>query len=657
MLCFSKGPIFKSDHYDMGCMELVEILIIVSAFIVLYDLYNLRSKKPTTIMDDRIPVLALGAGLTILSYLYFVYAFLTSNYQIKQVFQYSSSSLGWSEKLYASWASNGGSWLFFAFVFALGYLIIRLMWGEEKEQFGVYQFFDVILLFMIVILIIQNPVESLPYTPTEGMGLNPLLRTPWMLIHPPVVFIGYALSLYALGFTFSQSDSKPRLTRAMAALAWLFLTFGIALGGLWAYEVLGWGGYWAWDPVETSSLVPWLTLTAYFHLVSQLTNPKSTSKDFMLMITGALIIFASAVTRGGLAVSVHAFGRSPIGYVLLILMGITIVYYLANKSKKGWSYFEFEIKTDNVYNSALSMSFIAIAMIAVISLWGIIFPIINSGLTGGDVSIDATFFNKWTYPFVLLFLAGLVGCHLYEVLDMKKYSAALFGAVLLGFGGVVFGFPTRNMMANLGLPLTVIAGAATVYSFVISITKKRTTQISRSLLHMGIVIVVLGILLSSTNEANYGELVGNPGGSLDLGDMELSFGEFSVIEPTGEVVVDLDTFEMMPEYTGLKIPVTVTRGSSSTTENVEILLYSAHGIVSRPTVVKTTGYDVYLVLHQSTSVYRALSHQLQGIPFTPDEFVLSVIYFPLMNLIWLGTLIMCIGVLYPITKMRKPSTE
>jgi cytochrome c-type biogenesis protein CcmF len=636
-------------------MELLEIFIIVSAFIILYDIYIIRAKKETRFLDTRLPVIAVGAGLIIISYLYFAYAFITSNYRIKQVFQYSSSTLGWSEKLYASWASNAGSWLFFAFVFAAGYLIIRFMLGEDEKSFGMYQFFDVFLLFMVVVLIIQNPVESLSYTPSEGMGLNPLLKTPWMLIHPPVVFIGYTLAIYSLGLTFSQAESKPRLTRGMAALAWLFLTIGIALGGLWAYEVLGWGGYWAWDPVETSSLVPWLTLTAYFHLVSQLTNQKSTSKDFMLMITGALIILAAAITRGGLAISVHAFGKSPIGYLLLTLMGITIVYYLVNKSKKGWSYFEFEIKTDNVYNTALSMSFISVIMIAVISLWGIIFPIINSGLTGGDVSLDAAFFNKWTYPFVLVFLAGLIGCHLYEVLDMRKYSAALFGSVALGFICVVIGFPTSNMLANLGLPLAFIAGIAVLYNFATSVMKKRTTQISRSLMHFGIVLIVIGILLSSTNEANYGEVIASPGTSLDLGEMELEFGEFEAIEATGLIANDAMSSELIPEFAGLMMPVTVNRNGASMTKDVYIMLYAAHGIVSRPTVVRAPGYDVYLVLHQSQTVYRALSHQLQGIPFTPDEFVISVIYFPLMNLIWLGTLIMCIGVLYPITKMRKSS--
>lgn len=634
-------------------MELLEISIIASAFIILYDIYIIRSKKETTILNDRVPVIAVGAGLIIISYLYFAYAFITSNYRIREVFQYSSSALGWSERLYASWASNAGSWLFFSFVFAVGYLVIRLFFGEDDDYMGVYQFLDVTLLFMVVVLILQNPLASLSYTPLEGMGLNPLLKTPWMLIHPPIVFIGYTLAVYGLSFTFIQTDSKMRLTRGMAALAWLFLTLGIAIGGLWAYEVLGWGGYWAWDPVETSSLIPWLTITAYFHLVPQLTSQKSSSKDFMLMLTGALIIFASAVTRGGLAVSVHAFGRSPIGYVLLLLMGVIIVYFLASKSKKGWSYFEFELKTDSVYNSALSISFISIVMIAVVSLWGIVFPIINSGLTGGDVSIEAAFFNKWNYPFVLLFMAGLIGCHLYERLEIREYAATIFGALVLGFAGVVIQFPSSNTLGNLGFPLSVIAGLAILYNLVTSIMKKRTTQISRSLMHLGIIIVVLGILLSSTNEINYGELIGTTGSTMDLGDMQLEFGEFTSIEPTGVVISNALTQEMIPEFTGLSIPVTVRRDGSSLTKDVYIMLYSVHGIVSRPTVVRAPGYDVYIVLHQSQSVYRALTHQLQGIPFTPTEFVVSIIYFPLMNLIWLGTLIMCIGVLYPITKIRK----
>ena len=638
-------------------MELFEIMIISSAFTLLFDLYNVRGKKPTTFFDDRLPVVAVSTGLIIVSYLWFAYSFITGNYRVAEVFQYSSSTLGWSERLYASWASNGGSWLFFAFTFALGYIVLRMILGEDEKQSKIYQYMDIVLLFMVAVVIIQNPFETLTYTPSEGLGLNPLLKTPWMLIHPPIVFFGYVFTLFALGLTFSEADSKQRLSRGMAALAWLFLTLGIAIGGLWAYEVLGWGGYWAWDPVETSSLVPWLILTAYFHLVPQLTTKKSTSQDFMLMLSGATIIFATAVTRGGLAQSVHAFGKSSIGTVLLIMMGVIIVYYLGAKSKKNFSYFEFELKTDTVYDTAITMSFLSICMIAAVSLWGIIFPIINSGMTGGDVSIDAAFFNKWTYPFVLLFLAGLIGCNLYEVLDMKKYSATLFGAVILGVAGVITNFPTSNTLANLGLPLTALAGLASIYHLFTSIQKSRKLQISRSILHFGVAVIMLGILLSATGEVNYGELIGTPNSTMDLGDVQLEVGEFTAIKATGTVIRDPSSTELSPEFSGLSIPMTANIGGTSVTKDVKILLYSAHGIVSRPTVIRGLGWDVYIVLHQSQNVYRSMAHGLDGIEMLPSDFVVSVIYFPLMNLIWFGTLIMCIGVLYPITFMKKPSSS
>src|SRR4030042_1151158 len=305
-------------------------------------------------------------------------------------------------------------------MFASGYLVIRMALGERKEHKGTYEFLDVLLIFMLVVVLIQSPFRTLAFTPIEGRGLNPLLKTPWMLVHPPIVFLGYVLALFSLSFVFGSAESYPRISRGLAAAAWLFLTLGIAIGGLWAYEVLGWGGYWGWDPVETSSLVPWIPLTAYFHLTTQLTGKKTSSRGFMLMVTSALIIFASAITRGGLAVSVPAFGRSPVGYVLLTLMGIVAVYLVFAKRKKGHALFRFDVNTDNVYNASMSLSFLSLIMISLVCVWGIGFPIINSATTGSDVSMDPEFFNRWTYPFALLFLASMVGCHLHDRLTLRS---------------------------------------------------------------------------------------------------------------------------------------------------------------------------------------------------------------------------------------------
>ncbi|TRO49426.1 hypothetical protein E2P65_01130 [Candidatus Bathyarchaeota archaeon] len=635
-------------------MELADVLLLASAFAVILDVSKIRGKNETWIIDPRLPTAIVSCVLVSLSYVYLAWAFVSNNFAVEEVFLYSSSGLGWAERLYASWASSGGSWLFLSFLFAVGYIVIRMSQGEDQKNLKTYQFLDVVFLFIIIVVLIQSPLKTSAQAPIEGKGLNPLLKTPWMLIHPPIVFIGYVLAFFSLAFTFGSTESSPKLARMLASVSWLFLTLGIAIGGLWAYEVLGWGGFWAWDPVETSSLVPWLTLTAYFHLVPQLTGKKSMSRDTMLMVTSALIVLASAITRGGLTVSVHAFGSSPIGYVLLALMIVVVAYFVAGKRRRGYTLFEFDADMDTVYNASMSMGFISLIMISVVSLWGIIFPIINSGMTGSEVSMDAAFFNKWTYPFTLLFVSSLIGCHLHERLTLKSYTGVLGGALALGVASAFVGYPTSNMLANMGIPMTFFALVAVGYGIVKGLSRKFSALlIGRGLIHLGVVLIMAGILLGQTNVTNYGELVVAPGTSVDLGDIKLDFGQFTIIEPFGEVLVQSFPQQIGVEAAGLSIPVTIRRGSSQSTEDVYIMLYTLHGIVSRPTVIRTAGYDVYLVLHQSQTVYRALSHILSGIPFAPPEFVISVSRFPLMNLLWLGTLSMCVGILVPITMIRE----
>jgi len=635
-------------------MEILEILTFFSIFPVLVDIIQTRRGKSTRVevLGFSLPYYAITSNIVVLCYLVYLYSFVVGDFRVAEAFYYSNSHMTLSERVYASWASNAGSWIFFSAMFALGYLVIRSRLGEREEYSDAYQALNLVLLFMVFILNIKHPLSTLSYTPPEGMGLNPLLKTWWMLVHPPIVFLGYTLTLYAFSFVFIRTPAKDGWVRFMSAVSWLFLTLGIAFGGLWAYEVLGWGGYWAWDPVETSSLLPWLTLTAYFHLASSLAGEKSHSRDFMVMVSGALIILASAITRGGLTVSVHAFGRSPVGYVLLILDAVLIGFFLVSKSRKGWSYFQFEAKADTPYNAGLTLSFLSLVLITLVSTWGILFPIINSGLTGAEVSLEPEFFNKWNYPFVLLFLVGLVGCHLHEWLDERGYTGLVAAATLVGVGAVVVGVPTRNTFVNFGLPFAVLAAAATIMGLGSSLLKGRSIQASRALLHLGVAVIMVGVFLSSAWEVNYGELTGSNCCVLELGELELKFGEFEVVGPAGQVVIDANTGATAPEYVGFKVPVTVRSGGVVHQGESEIYLYTRHGIVSRPTIIRGLSYDVYVVLHQSMEVYRALAHQSQGIPLYPQSFVVSVRYIPLLNLVWMGVALMCLGIIYPASKTR-----
>jgi cytochrome c-type biogenesis protein CcmF len=445
------------------------------------------------------------------------------------------------------------------------------------------------------------------------------------------------------------------MVRGLSQLAWFFLTLGIALGGVWAYEVLGWGGYWAWDPVETASLIPWITLTAFFHLTTAISERGSSSREFMVMITSSLVILATAITRGGLAESVHAFGQSPIGFILLFLMGASAAYFLYKQRKTGAPLFDLNLETTSVYSTSLSLSFISLIMLSLVSLWGLLIPIFSGAISGGSTSMDASFFNKWSYPFVLVFVASLIGCHLHDKLDMKKYAGIVGGLLVLGFVGAFAGFPTSNMLANLGMPLTLFALGAVVYGTIKSLIGSRRSiiQAGRSFIHLGVMLVVVGILLSSTSVTQFGQIHATPGSTLDLGDVQIEFGDFNIIEPFGNVHTASAEASYSPEANGLEIPVTVKRGGTSLSGVLRIYLYNIHGIVSKPLVLRSLDKDFYLTIQQTENVYYSLVHTMIGMPDAPSEFVVSVSTHPLMNVIWLGVVLMSVGILFPLFKLRR----
>jgi cytochrome c-type biogenesis protein CcmF len=639
-------------------MEIAEILIVVAALLIVGDLIQLINSKGRT-GKVGIPMAPLACLLISGSYLILAQAFINNNFRYEEVYAFSSSSLSLAGRLYASWASSAGSWLFLTFTLALGYLIIRFKMRDRELEVKAFEFLDVMLLIFILVVLLQSPFNIYPEATMDGRGLNPLLQTPWMLIHPPIVFIGYALAFLSFAFTFDSlgknDPSRTTMVRGLSQLAWLFLTLGIALGGVWAYEVLGWGGYWAWDPVETASLIPWITLTAFFHLTTAISERGSSSREFMVMITSSLVILATAITRGGLAESVHAFGQSPIGFILLFLMGASAAYFLYKQRKTGAPLFDLNLETTSVYSTSLSLSFISLIMLSLVSLWGLLAPIFSGAISGGSTSMDPSFFNKWSYPFVLVFVASLIGCHLYDKLDMKKYAGIVGGLLVLGFVGAFAGFPTSNMLANLGIPLTLFALGAVVYGTVKSLMGSRRSiiQAGRSFIHLGVVLVVVGILLSSTSVTQFGQIQATPGSTLDLGDVQIEFGDFNIIEPFGNVHNPSAEASYSPEANGLEIPVTVKRGGTSLSGVLRIYLYNIHGIVSKPLVLRSLDTDFYLTMQQTENVYYSLVHTMIGMPDAPSEFVVSVSTHPLMNVIWLGVVLMSVGILFPLFKLRR----
>jgi cytochrome c biogenesis factor len=396
-------------------------------------------------------------------------------------------------------------------------------------------------------------------------------------------------------------------------------------------------------------------LTAYFHLTSATSSRESSSRELMIMVSSVLVVFATAITRGGLAVSVHAFGQSPIGSVLLALLALMMGYFLYHQRKGGRPLFDLNLDTDSVHSTSMSLGFISLILIALVCLWGMIFPMVGGLMGGGDVSVDAAFYNKWCYPFVLLFVASLIGCHLSSKLSMKAYAGLLGGLLVLGVAASLFGFPTSNMLANFGIPFALCALGAVIYNTVerLSGGSRSGALISRNLIHLGAVLVVLGILLSSPAVTDYGELVVSPSSTLDLGGVSLEFGELSIREPYGNVHTASTDACCSPEFAGFMIPVTLVQGGSRTSGELNILLYTIHGVVSRPLILRSLDTDIYVVLHQTEDVYFSLVHLLIGMPMPPSSFVVNVKSFPLMNVIWLGVALMSVGIVYPLLRVRR----
>lgn len=378
-------------------------------------------------------------------------AFLGDRFEYWYVANYSNANLEVFYKVTGLWAGQRGSLLFWALLLAL-FAVITVMTNQKKNRefmpyvAGVLQ---TILLFFIVVLLFAdvNPFERLAFTPADGRGLNPQLQNYWMTIHPPTLYLGF--TAFTIPFAFAVAallngrlDARwIQLTRRWILTSWLFLSVGIVFGMRWAYEELGWGGYWFWDPVENASLLPWLTATAFLHSI-QIQENRGMLKVWnmsLVLLTFLLTIFATFLTRSGLIESVHSFAQElKIAYIFLGFMGavlaasvVLILYRLPQLRSEN------QIESFLSRESAFLFNNLLLLGAAFSVMWGTMFPLISEGFTGQEISVGPPFFERVNFPIGLLLLT------------------------LVGIGPVIAWrrATKRNLQKNFTLPVTV--GAAT----------------------------------------------------------------------------------------------------------------------------------------------------------------------------------------------------
>ncbi len=342
---------------------------------------------------------------------------ISHDFNIEYVASYTSRNLPGYFIISAFWAGQKGSLLFWALVLSLFGSLAQWLSAPRFRPLMPYVAavtLSVVVFFTAVMVFAANPFERLSFTPADGRGLNPQLQNIGMVIHPPMLYLGYISITIPFAFAMAALLSRRlesgwiTAIRKWTLLSWLFLSIGITLGMWWAYVELGWGGYWAWDPVENASLLPWLCMSAFLHSVMIQEKRGMLKRWNMSLIVGSFLlsIFGTFITRSGVIQSVHSFTQSNVGYFFLsFLVSAAILSFTLLYTR--WDQLAAEVELESMVSREAAFLFnnLVFVGIAFSVLWGTLFPILSEAVRGTKITVGPPFFNKVNVPLGLLLLA------------------------------------------------------------------------------------------------------------------------------------------------------------------------------------------------------------------------------------------------------------
>ena len=380
-------------------------------------------RRSSRVIESGIGAFYLVTALMTLASAIIVHAFITHDYSIRYVDRYSDSVQPLFYKLTSYWGGLDGSIMFWVFLLSVfGAIAVKSNRERQREliPYVVAVIASVQMFFLFLMIVHNNPFTTyLTQVPVNGRGLNPLLQNPYMAIHPPSLYTGFvgmtipfAFGMAAL-ITGYLDDSWLRAVRRWTMLSWLFLSFGLTLGMIWAYEELGWGGFWGWDPVENAGALPWFTATAFLHsvMVQERRSMLRVWNMTLVILTFFLTIFGTFMTRSGIVQSVHAFGEDP---QLTVLFSIFMVALLTFSF--GWLIYRLpllrarnELESWVSREAAFLLNNWILLFAAFFILFATMFPTLSEAVTGQRITVGPPFFNTWMVPIglVLLVLTGI----------------------------------------------------------------------------------------------------------------------------------------------------------------------------------------------------------------------------------------------------------
>ncbi|MBX3708706.1 MAG: heme lyase CcmF/NrfE family subunit [Gammaproteobacteria bacterium] len=567
------------------------------------------------------------------AYVLMTIAFGISDFSIAYVAENSHPSLPLMYRLTAVWGAHEGSILLWILILNIWTTVFSLGSVNNYKTLTLAILGLISLCFLCFLLLTSNP-----FLPTlklqTGRDLNPLLQDFGFVIHPPMLYAGYVG--FSVAFAMTQAALiRGKLdyvwattTRQFATAAWCFLTFGITLGSWWAYRVLGWGGFWFWDPVENASLLPWLSGTALIHVLI-LCEKRDSAKEWaalLSIISFALSLLGTFLVRSGVLVSAHTFANDPArGIFLLLLLAILItvalVVYVTRISQCSIShstrFFLLSREMALLLNSALL--FIAMATV----LLGTLYPLILDALQLGAISVGAPYFNTVMMPlvFILMILMGLGVLAHWQQQSLKnlwsqawkKFFFSIIGAVILLW--CVAG--QLNIIAIISLSLS--------FWIIMSITNSIRLLPGMSLAHTGFAILMIGIMLSSILNQEH--------------DVRIKPGDVTTIGPYQFYFLNTQGING-PNYRGIQAEFEVTKNRRHIANlRPEKRIYTVREMVM-------TKVDIH------PSIFRDLYIAL-GEPLNEDYWSVRLYYKPFVRWIWFGGIIMMMGGLLSIIKRKE----
>ncbi|MDP8942526.1 MAG: cytochrome c biogenesis protein CcsA [Actinomycetota bacterium] len=520
-------------------------------------LYGARTGRRRYVVSARRAVYSL-AGLLALAFALLEAAYLRSDFSFALVAQSSSASTPTFYKLTAMWSSQEGSLLLWVTVLAIFSSAVLYLTRDRHREIVPYAtavLGGIAVFFLTLTVFFESPFTQLASPPSDGAGLNPLLRHPAMMIHPPMLYSGYVgFSIpfaFAIGALITRRTGADwiRSTRRFALVAWTFLGMGILLGALWSFAELGWGGYWAWDPVENASLLPWLTGTAFLHsiMVQEKRGMLKVWNVSLVIATFVLALLGTFLVRSGILDSIHAFGASTLGAPFLTFIGAVLAGSVALVLARLDS-LRSEARLDSLVSreAVFLLNNLVLVGLAAVILWGTYFPIISEALTGTRRSLLPPWFNGVTTPLaiVLVLLAGIgpvLAWRRATLANLRRAFAAPVAAALVVLAALLAltdaaSSATSLMMFTLvafslavvaqefwrgGRARRVMSGEAWPAALA-SLVARNRRRYGGYLAHAGIALLFLGIAASSAFVEQRDVRLG-PGQTARIGDYEVTY--------------------------------------------------------------------------------------------------------------------------------------